>query len=152
MTLLSQITDSIKEAMKSKDAGRLSALRLIKTELNKAGPDSGKELSEDDEQKVLRRMLKQRKESLEQFRTGNRLDLASKEEEEMRIIEGFLPSALSEEDILQVVDSVLNEIGPLPAGTTTGMIIGKIMTRLRATGKSFDGRHVNELVLKKLQP
>lgn len=152
MKLLDQISDSIKDAMKSKDAGRLSALRLIKTELNKAGPDSGKELTEDDEQKVLRRMMKQRKESLEQFRAGNRLDLAEKEEEEMRIIEGFLPSSLSEEEILQTVDAVLAEIGPLPSGTTTGMIIGKIMSKLRATGKSFDGKQVNELVLKKLQP
>jgi len=152
MKLLDQISDSIKDAMKSKDAGRLSALRLIKTELNKAGPDSGKELSEDDELKVLRRMMKQRKESLEQFRAGNRLDLAAKEEEEMRIIEGFLPSALSEDEILQTIDTVLAEIGPLPSGTTTGMIIGKIMSKLRATGKSFDGKQVNELVLKKLQP
>ncbi|MBI3735578.1 GatB/YqeY domain-containing protein [Candidatus Sumerlaeota bacterium] len=149
--LIEQINEEIKNAMKAKDAARLSALRLIKTDLMKMEVDQGKELSEADEMAVLKKMVKQRRDAIEQYRQGNRPELAEKEEGELKIIETFLPASLDEATIDKIIDEVLGEVDHAGPNATMGFLIGRVMGRLKATGRPFDGKAVNERVLKRIK-
>lgn len=104
--------DKMKAAMRDKDQARLEALRAIKAELLNAKTAAGaKELTEDDEMKLLQRLVKQRLDSMQIFQGQNRADLAEKEESQARIISEFLPAQLSEEEIEKIVDEIIAETG-----------------------------------------
>ncbi len=124
MGLEQQIMAEMKEAMKSKNEGVLRSLRAIKAEIIKAKtePGAGGEIDEATEQKFLQKMMKQRRDSLEIFEKQGRVDLASKEKEEMEVIEKFLPKQLSEAEIKSAVAKIITD-----SGASSPADMGKVM-------------------------
>src|SRR5215213_7083830 len=111
MSLEQKIMAEMKEAMKAKNEGRLRGLRAIKAEIIKAKtePGAGGEISPEKEVSMLQKMMKQRKDSLEIYQQQNRTDLAQKEQEEMTVIERFLPKQLSAEELKVELQSIISE-------------------------------------------
>ena len=149
MSMLEEIDQHIKDAMRSKDAIRLSTMRLIKSELKKAILTENVDLTDAMAQKILQRMAKQHKDSIEQFRKGNRRDLAEKEEAELVIVESFLPAPIAMEQIDAIIEETLAAIGEIDP-EKAGMVIGKVVGAVKATGLSFDGSVVSERVRRRL--
>ena len=113
MSLELKITSALKEAMKSKNQTALTALRAVKSAilLHKTQKSSDGELSQEDEMKILQRLVKQRKDSADIYTAQARNDLANPELKEAELIQQFLPKALSEEEVKEVVKSIIHEIG-----------------------------------------
>ena len=147
MTLQEKIQSHLTDAMRSKDQLRLSVLRMMKSAVKNKEIEKMKALEESELLAVLITLVKQRKDSVEQFRKGGRQELADKEEAEIKIIEEYLPAAASEEDIRRAVDEAVQETG---AGSIKDM--GKVMkaTLARLAGKSADGARVSQFVKEKL--
>ena len=135
------------DAMRSKDQLRLSVLRMMKSAVKNKEVDKMKALDEPEVIAVLNTLVKQRKDSVEQFRSGGREEMAQKEEAEIKIIEEYLPAAASEEEIGRAVEEAIQETG---AASMKDM--GKVMkaTLARLAGKSADGGRVSQLVKEKL--
>jgi len=135
------------DAMRNKDQLRLSVLRMMKTAVKNKEIDKMKPLDENEVMAVLNTLVKQRKDSVEQFRNGGREELAQKEEAEIKIIEEYLPAAASEEDIRRAIDDAVQETG---AASMKDM--GKVMKAAlaRLAGKSADGSRVSQMVKEKL--
>jgi len=144
MSLEQQIMTEMKEAMKAKNEGVLRALRAIKAEIIKAKTEPGAagEIDEATEQKFLQKMMKQRRDSLEIFEKQGREDLASKEKEEMAVIEKFLPKQLGEAELKEIVKTIIAETG---AATPADM--GKVMgvASKQLAGKA-DGKTISAMV------
>jgi uncharacterized protein len=147
MPLLDTIQKDIAAAMKAREEGRLGALRMIKTALQKQQIDSMKPLDENAEMQVMNMLLKQRRESADLFRKGDREELASKEEAEARIIESYLPSAPSPAELERAVAEALAE-----TGATSQKQMGAVMKAAQSKlgGKRVDGKVLSELVKAKL--
>src|SRR5438094_7794061 len=147
MTLQEKIQNDIPEAMRSKDSLRLNVLRMMKTAVKNKEIEKMKALEETEVLAVLNTLVKQRKDSIDQFRKGGREELAQKEEAEIRIIEEYLPAAASEQEIQQAIAHAIEETG---AASMKDM--GKVMkaTLARLSGKSADGSRVSQLVKDKL--
>ena len=147
MTLQEKIQAQIPDAMRAKDQLRLDVLRMMKSAVKLKEVEKMKALEENEVLAVLNTLVKQRKDSIEQFRKGGREELAQKEEAEIKIIEEYLPAAASEEDIQQAVAAAIQETG---AASMKDM--GKVMkaTLARLAGKSADGGRVSQLVKEKL--
>ncbi len=124
MSLEQKIMTEMKEAMKAKNEAVLRSLRAIKAEIIKAKtePGAGGEIDEATEQKFLQKMMKQRRDSLEIFETQGRADLATKEKEEMEVIERFLPKQMSESEIKEAVSKIIES-----TGATSPADMGKVM-------------------------
>jgi hypothetical protein len=135
------------QAMKARAEARLGALRMIKTALKKHEVDSMKPLDEATEMQILKSLVKQRQEAAEMFRKGGRPELAEKEEVEMRLIESFLPSAPSEEEMEAAVAAALAE-----TGITSLKQMGLVMKAAQAAlaGKRVDGKLLSDKVRAKL--
>jgi len=147
MTLIEQIGRDMTEAMKARDAVKLSALRMVKAALMNGEVAKGRALEEAEAQQVLASLLKQRRDSIEQFKNAGRQDLVDKETAEVAILERYAPPAASAADIEQAVDAAIKETGA--AGPKDmGRVMKAVMNAL--AGKSADGKIVNELVRKKL--
>lgn len=147
MTLSEQIARDITEAMKARNAAKLSALRMVKAALMNGEVAKGRALDESEAQQVLASLIKQRRDSIEQFKKGGRQDLVDKETAEVAILEQYAPPAASAADIEQAVDAAIKETGA--AGPKDmGRVMKAVMNAL--AGKSADGKTVNELVRKKL--
>lgn len=133
--------------MRSKDSLRLSVLRMMKSAVKNKEVDKMKALDESEVIAVLNTLVKQRKDSAEQFRNGGRIELAEKEEAEIKIIEEYLPAAASEDDIRRAIEEAVQETG---AASMKDM--GKVMkaTMARLSGKTSDGSKVSQLVKEKL--
>lgn len=145
MSLHKQIKDSIKEAMIKKDTLRLTVLRNISsTFMNEmiAKKMTAEELSDEDATTIIRRLVKQRKDSIDQFTKGNRMDLVKNEEDEMKILEALLPQLMSREEIEKVVKAKIAEAGTIDK-TKLGQFMGGIMKELK--GKA-DGMLVKEVL------
>ena len=148
MSLEANVMNEMKDAMKAKDEATLRSLRAIKAEIIKAKTEPGAngQITPDTEMKLLQRMAKQRRDSLEIFQQQNRHDLAIKEEEELAVIERFLPKQLSTEELREVLMTIINDIG---ASTPNEM--GKVMAVAtkqlagRADGKAISAA-VKELL------
>lgn len=144
MSLEQKVMDQMKDAMKSKDDAALRSLRAIKAAilLAKTSEGSGGVLKEEDETRVLQKLIKQRKDSLEIFRQQNRADLAQKEEEEIGIIGKFLPKQMSEEEIRNEVAAVIQQVG-----ATSPADMGKVMgvATKQLAGKA-DGKTISAIV------
>ena len=142
MSLEQQIMAEMKEAMKSKDEGTLRGLRAIKAEIIKAKtePGAGGEISAEKEISMLQKMMKQRRDSLEIYQQQNRADLAQKEEEEMRVIEKFLPKQLSADELRTAIQEIIAETGATSAADM-GKVMGAANKKLagRADGKTISG-------------
>jgi uncharacterized protein len=147
MPLLDTIQKEMAVAMKAKEEGRLGALRMIKTALQKQQIDSMKPLDENAEMQVMTMLLKQRREAADLFRKGEREELAVKEEAEARIIESYLPSAPSAAELEQAVAAAITELG----GNSQKQM-GAVMKAAQAKlgGKRVDGKALSELVKAKL--
>lgn len=147
MTLQEKFQLHLADAMRSKDQLRLSVLRMMKSAVKNKEVDKMKALEEGEVLAVLNTLVKQRKDSVEQFRKGGREELASKEEAEIKIIEEYLPAAASDEDIRRAVEEAFQE-----TGAVTMKDMGRLMkaTMARLAGKSADGSRVSQLVKEKL--
>lgn len=147
MALLDTIQSEMTQAMKARAEARLGALRMIKTALKKHEVDSMKPLDEATEMQILKSLVKQRQESAEMFRKGGRPELADKEEVEMRLIESFLPSAPSEEEMEAAIAAALAE-----TGSTSLKQMGVVMKAAQAklAGKRVDGKVLSDKVRAKL--
>jgi uncharacterized protein len=147
MSLTEQIARDITEAMKARDSARLSALRMVKAALMNGEVAKGRALEEAEAQQVLSSLIKQRRDSIEQFKSGGRTDLVEKESAELAILERYAPPAASAEEIERAVDAAIAE-----TGATTAKDMGRVMKAVMSAlaGKSADGKVVNELVRKKL--
>jgi uncharacterized protein YqeY len=147
MTLQEKIQSHLADAMKSKDQLRLSVLRMMKTAVKNKEIEKMKPLDEGEAIAVLNTLVKQRKDSAEQFRTGGREEMATKEEAEIKIIEEYLPAAASEDDIRNAIGEAIKE-----TGASSMKDMGKVMkaTMARLAGKTADGGRVSQLVKEKL--
>ena len=147
MTIVERIEKDLVAAMKAKQELRLSVLRMAKAALMNKKIELGKPLGDAEALGVLRTLIKQRRDSVEQFRKGKRDDLADKEEAEIKIVEGYLPAGASEAEIDAAVAAAIQE-----TGATGAKDLGKVMKAAMAklAGKSVDGKQVNEKVRAKL--
>jgi uncharacterized protein len=148
MSLSDRITHDISDAMKARDQARLSALRMAKAALMNAAVSKGRDLDDAEAGQVLASLLKQRRDSIEQFAAAGRTDLVEKERGEMRILEGYAPPAVSEEDLSNAVDAAIAETVATGA-RDVGRVMKSVMGRL--AGRTVDGKAVNELVRRRLQ-
>jgi uncharacterized protein YqeY len=147
MSLEQKLTTDIATAMKARDATRLTALRMLKTALTNRSIERGRALDGAEELQVVAMLVKQRRDSIEQFTAGNRLDLAEKERAEIAVLDAYLPPAATEADIASAVDSAVAE-----TGATSPKDIGRVMkaAMARLGGKTADGKKVNEAVRARL--
>ncbi|MCI0622910.1 MAG: GatB/YqeY domain-containing protein [Acidobacteria bacterium] len=148
MTIQERIQEDIKEAMRLKDALRLDVLRGMKTAIKNKEIEKIRILEETEVFQVLHTLVKQRKESIDQFKKGGRADLVSREEDELQILESYLPPAVSEEEIGKVIVEVIAELQ-----VTSPKDIGKVMKGVmgKFAGKIIDGKLVNELARAQLE-
>ena len=147
MSLSKQIVADLTTAMKAKDANRTSTLRMVKAAMMNRQIEKGSELDDDDMQKLLRSLVKQRRDSIEQYEKAGRQELVDKEKAEIEVIETYLPQAASKEEIEQAVAAAIAE-----TGATSMKDMGKVMKAAQAAlaGKNADGRLVSETVKAKL--
>ena len=147
MPIVEEINADLTQAMKARDAERLSALRMVKTALKMRETELPGGVDDSEAIKVLNTLLKQRRDAAEQFRTGGREELALKEENEARIIQTYLPASASEADISRAVDESVAEVG---ASSMKDM--GAVMKAVRAKleGKTVDGKTLSDMVKAKL--
>jgi hypothetical protein len=143
MTLKERISEDIKQAMKNRDQGALRALRAIKSAILLAETAAGAsgDLSAEEELKLLTRQAKQRKDSIDQFKANGREDLAVSEEEELVVIEQYLPKQMSEAEIRAEVQAIISSVGASGAGD-----IGKVMgPASKAMAGKADGKLINQI-------
>ena len=147
MTFLERINEDLKAAMKNKEAERLSTLRMVKTALKNKEIDKMAPLDEAEAIQVLQTLVKQRRDSVEQYQQAGRPELAAKESAEIKMIEEYLPAALDEATIGQMVEATIAELG-----ATTVKEMGAVMKAVMAklVGQTVDGKVVNQLVKAKL--
>jgi len=148
VSLTQQIEKDIIAAMKARETERLSTLRMVKTAFKNREIEKREPLTDAEAQQILTTLIKQRRESVEQFTKGNRPELAAKEQAEIVLIEGYMPKAANEEDIKKLVDEALagQTLGPKDMGTAMKAVQAKI----QASGLRADGRQVSEIVKAKL--
>jgi hypothetical protein len=147
MSLTERITRDIAEAMKAREPMKLSALRMVKAALMNGEVSKGRALEEGEAQQVLVSLIKQRRDSIEQFRNAGRTDLVDKETAELGVLEAYAPPAVSAADLEQAVDTAMAE-----TNATSAKDLGRVMKAVMAAlaGKTVDGKAINELVRKKL--
>ncbi|HET9219123.1 MAG TPA: GatB/YqeY domain-containing protein [Terriglobia bacterium] len=147
MSLQDNIQSDIAEAMRRKDTLKLAVLRMMKAAVKNKEVEKMKALEEPEVLAVLNSLVKQRKDSIDQFRKGGREELAQKEELEIKVIESYLPAAASEEDIRRAIVEAIQE-----TGASSMKDMGKVMkaTQSRLAGKTVDGAQVSQMVKEKL--
>jgi uncharacterized protein YqeY len=147
MPLIEDVNRAITEAMRAKNQQRLVALRMLKTALTNREIERGHALDDSESRQVVTALVKQRRDSVEQFLKGGRQDLADKETAEIAILEGYLPPAVDAGEIERSIDQAI-----AATGATSAKDIGKVMKAVMAelAGKTVDGKTVNELVRRKL--
>jgi len=148
MSLHDRLTEDLKVAMKSRDQLRMDVIRLIKAALQNKELELKKDLDDAEMSRVMATLIKQRRESVEQFEKAQRADLAAKERQEITIIERYLPQALTPQELESIVASVLTETGARSL-KEMGAVMKAVMARL--TGQAVDGKLISELVRAKLQ-
>ena len=147
MSLNDRITADIAGAMKARDQVRLSALRMAKAALMNAAVAKGRDLDDGEAAQVLGSLLKQRRDSIEQFAAAGRTDLVDKERADMAVLEAYAPPAVSADDLSAAVDAAIAETGATSA-KDMGRVMKAVMNAL--AGRSVDGKAVSELVRRKL--
>lgn len=147
MTFLDRINEDLKAAMKSKDPDRLSTLRMVKTALKNREIDKMEALTDEEAIKVLQSLVKQRRDSIEQYQQAGRIELAEKEASEIKVIEEYLPAALDDAAIARVVEETIVETGA-SSMKEMGAVMKAVMAKL--AGQTVDGKVVNQIVKSKL--
>ncbi len=148
MSLKDKITGDLTAAMKAKDANRLSVLRMVKANLMNRQIEKGADLTDEEIMKALQSLVKQRRDSIEQYENAGRAELAEKEKSELIVIEDYLPQAASREEIEKAVSEAISETGASSI-KEMGLVMKAAQTKL--AGKSADGKLVSEIVKAKLQ-
>jgi uncharacterized protein len=147
MSLKQQIISDLTASMKAQDAPRTSTLRMAKAAVMNREIEKGAELDDEEMMQLLRSLIKQRRDSVEQYEKGGRQELADKEKTEIEVIEAYLPQAASSEDIEAAVAAAISE-----TGASTMKDMGRVMKAVQVAlaGKNADGRTVSEIVKAKL--
>ena len=149
MSLTERVAKDLTAAMKSQDAARTSVLRMAKAALKNREIDKKASLDEGEEVKVLASLVKQREDSAEQFRKGNRPELAEREEAEIAVLRGYLPAEASDEAIAAAVETAVAETGAA-SPKDMGKVMKAALAALQAAGTPADGRKVNEAARRRL--
>jgi uncharacterized protein len=149
MSLLEQIQKDITAAMKGREERRLSTLRMVKAALQNRAIEKMGPLDDKESQQVLSTLIKQRKDSVEQFLKGGRKEMADKEAAEITLIETYLPKATGEAEIVAEVKATIAEMGS-PTMKDMGSVMKNAMARFAAAGQRVDGKLVSEVVKKEL--
>src|SRR5882672_5300668 len=149
MSLVEQIQKDITAAMKAREEQRLSTLRMVKSALKNREIEKMAPLDDKESQAVLATLIKQRKESVEQFTKGGRQEMADKEAAEIIVIEGYLPKAANEADVAAGVKATIAEMGS-PTMKDMGTVMKNAMAKFAAAGMRVDGKVVSDLVKKEL--
>lgn len=145
-TLTERVRTDLTASMKARDAARTSTLRMLQSALKNEQIDKGHELSDEEAAAVIRRGVKQRQDSIEQFTKGNRPELAQKEQAELELLNTYLPRQLSDTDVEQVVRAAISQVG-----ASSKKDSGAVMKAVMATHKGLvDGKKVQEIVGKLL--
>ena len=147
MTFIERISQDIANAMRAKDPLRLGALRMAKAALMNQEVHKGRPLDEAESQQVMTSLIKQRRDSIEQFRKGGRDDLADKEAAEITTLETYLPAPIDTAGLERIVDEVVTELGA-SGPKDLGRVMKGVMPRL--AGQAVDGKAVTELVKRRL--
>ncbi len=147
MTLTEQVQKDMVDAMRKKEELRLSTLRMMKAALQNKAIDKRAPLDEKEELQVFSTMIKQRKDSIEQFEKGNRPELARKEADEIVIIEAYMPKSVGEDEIAAAVKATIAEMGS-PTMKDMGTVMKNVMAKF--AGARVDGKVVSEMVKKQL--
>ncbi len=151
MSLIEQIQKDITAAMKAREEQRLSTLRMVKTALKNREIEKMAPLDDKEAQQVLSTLIKQRKDSVEQFTKGGRQEMADKEAAEIKLIEAYMPKAAGEDEIVAGVKAVIAEMGS-PTIKEMGTVMKNVMARFGAAGLRVDGKQVSEAVKRELAP
>jgi len=149
MPIVEQVHKDMVAAMKAREELRLSALRMVKTALKNKEIEKRAPLDDKEAQQVLSTLIKQRKESIEQFTRGGRQELADREAAEIVIIESYLPKAAGEDEIAAVVRATIAEMGS-PGMKDVGTVMKNAMARFAASGTRVEGKVVSEIVKREL--
>lgn len=147
MSLMNTIISDLTDAMKAKDVDKLSTLRMVKANLMNRKIEKGGELTDDEVSKALQTLVKQRRDSIEQYETAGRTDLAAKEASEIAFIEIYLPQAASQDEVNAAVDAAIGETGAASM-KDMGTVMKAAMANL--AGKTADGKVVSDAVRSKL--
>jgi len=147
MPLIDEISAAITAAMKAKDPARLAPLRMAKAALMNREVEKGRALDETEAQQVMASLIKQRRDSIEQFLKGGREELAARETAEIAVLEAYLPPPVDPAEIERAVDESIRE-----TGATSAKDLGRVMKAVmgRLAGRGADGRTINEIVRRKL--
>jgi hypothetical protein len=147
MTLIEQLVTTMADAMKARDQARLSALRMLKAALMNKEVERGGPLTDAEDRQVVASLVKQRKDSIDQFAKAGRQDLVDRETAELAVIEAYLPPAIGADDLERIVTEVVAE-----TGATSPKDMGRVMKGVMAklAGAQADGRAVSELVKRRL--
>jgi uncharacterized protein YqeY len=147
MSLVDDVSAAITDAMRSRDAARLSALRMLKAAFMNKSVEKGHDLDDAEARQVVSALVKQRRDSIEQFQKGGRQDLVEKETAEIAVLESYLPPAADPAVIEQAVADAIAE-----TGASSAKDMGKVMKAAlaRLAGQTVDGKSVNEIVRRKL--
>ncbi len=147
MKLAERVNVDIAAAMRARETVRLSALRMLKTALTNKNVEKGRDLDENEGLQVIGTLIKQRRDSIEQFQKGGRQDLVDREQAEIGVLEAYLPPPVSEEELAQLIEGAVTETG-VSSAKDMGKVMKVVMARL--AGRTADGRVVSELVKKRL--
>lgn len=150
MSLTEKVHQDMVAAMKSKEVDRLSTLRMMKTALKNKEIDKRAPLTDAEAAQILVTMVKQRRDSIEQFTKGNRPELAAKEAAEIPIIESYMPKAAGEAEVREMIAAVIAELtastGTKPTARDMGSVMKAVQAKIQAAGLRADGKQVSELV------
>jgi uncharacterized protein len=149
MSLRDRLTEDLKQAMKARDQLRMDVIRMIKAAVLNKEVEQKKNLDDAEMSRVMTMLIKQRRESVEHFEKAQRTELAAKERQEITIIEGYLPAALSSQELETIIDSALTQTGARSL-KEMGAVMKAVTARL--TGQAVDGKQLSDLVRAKLQP
>jgi uncharacterized protein YqeY len=149
MSMIDRIQKDMTGAMRARDERRLSTLRMMKAALKNKEVEKPGALTDQESMQVLATMIKQRKDSIEQFTRGGRLELAQKEAGEIGIIEAYLPKAVGEEEIRAAVRATLAEMGA-PTLKDMGAAMKNVMAKFQAQGARVEGKTVSDIVKQEL--
>lgn len=147
MDFVEKVNQDITEAMRAKDQDRLGPLRMLKAALMNKKVERGKDVTDSDAQQVVSTLVKQRKDSVEQFTNAGRQDLADKEKAEIAILEAYLPPPVSREELEKAVDEAVRTTGA-SSPKDMGGVMKAVMAGL--AGRNADGKLINELVRARL--
>jgi uncharacterized protein YqeY len=151
MALADQISKDMTQAMRDRSEHRLSTLRMVKTALKNKEIEKRAPLDDREAQQVLSTLIKQRKESVEQFQKGGRPELAQKEAAEIQIIESYMPKAAGAEEITAVVRGVIGEFPSPPSMREMGNVMKTAMAKFAESGTRVEGKVVSDIVKRELE-